>query len=153
MDLDADEPTRADDSLANASTNDTNHLVENMCRENGAKKRKARSPSPEGSASSCEEVSPKRPQKSQQKKKKSGKSSRENDNMAMAAINALQKIAGFSKSKTGNQAPDTEDDTDDEIDKPEMINWKKYNVKDNGQDILDMKLRNALKTINAKNTR
>ena len=150
MDLDAEEPVRADDSLANASASDTHHLLENMCRENGAKKKRARSPSPEGSASSCEEVSPRRPKNSLPKKKKQMKRSRENDTMAMAAINALQKIAGLSKSKTGNHPPDTDDDSDDEIDKPEMINWKGYNVRDNGQDTLDMKLRNALKTINAK---
>ena len=51
---------------------------------------------------------------------------------------------------TEKHTPDTDDDTDDEMEKPEMINWRKYNVRDNGQDILDMKLRNALKTINAK---
>ena len=39
MDLDAEEPEIADDSLANASGNDTNQLVTNMVRENGAKKR------------------------------------------------------------------------------------------------------------------
>ena len=65
-----------------------------------SKKRVTRSPSPDGSASSCEEVTPKKPLP---KKKKSGRGSRENDAYAMAAINALQKIAGLSKSKTEKQ--------------------------------------------------
>ena len=56
----------------------------------------------------------------------------------------------MTKSKRAVRSNDSEDNSDDEIMKPMMINWTKYNIKDNGQDVLDMKLRNALKTINAK---
>ena len=37
--------------------------------------------------------------------------------------------------------PNASDFWRDEMEKPEMINWRKYNVRDNGQDILDMKLK------------
>ena len=137
-----EDPEPVDDSLANDSRNNTNQLVANMVRDTGAKKKRTKSPSPEGSASSCEEDTPKR----QPKKKRS---SRGSNSMALAALNALQKIAGMNKSGSKpNQ--ETDEDSDDEINKPELINWHKYNIKDNGQDVLDMKLRNALKTINAK---
>lgn len=143
MDLDVEDAPILDDSLANDSRNDTNHLVNEMVRDTGARKRRPRSPSPDGSASSCGEDSPKKKQHSKKKKSNS-------NNMAMAAINALEKIAGFSKSGNKRKQEESDDDSDMEIDRPKMINWPKYNIKDNGQDVLDMKLRNALTTINAK---
>lgn len=149
MDLNEEEPAVTNDSLENTSTNDnTVNLVEAMVQETGARKRRMRSPSPEGSASSCEEVDP--PRKSPKRKVKKTSRVNSQNNVAMAAINALQEIAGLSKSKKAFKNTEMEEESDDEIDKPLMINWPKYNVKDNGQNILDMKLRNALKTINAK---
>ena len=145
MDLDEEEP-RADDSLANTTTNQTVDLVDDMVKETGARKRKARSPTPEGSASSCEEAAPVR----RSPRRKSKNKSKNNDNIALAAINALQKLAGLSKSKRSAQRAESDEDSDDEIEKPFLVNWANYNVKDNGQNILDMKLRNALKTINSK---
>ena len=54
------------------------------------------------------------------------------------------------KYKRSAKQIESEDDSDEEMDKPFLVNWTKYNVKDNGQNILDLKLRNALKTINSK---
>ena len=145
MDLDVEDPIILDDSLANNSRNETNQLVNDMVKDTGARKRRQRSPTPEGSASSCDEDTPRRQQTTKKKRTSQGSS-----NMAMAAINALQKIAGMSKSSSKKKNETSDEDSEMEIDEPKMLNWKKYDIKDNGQDVLDMKLRNALKTINAK---
>ena len=117
MDLDEEEP-RADDSLANTTTNQTVDLVDDMVKETGARKRKARSPTPEGSASSCEEAAPVRKSPGRKSKNKS----KNNDNVALAAINALQKLAGLSKSKRSAQRAESDEDSDDEIEKPFLVN-------------------------------
>ena len=126
----------------------TNNLVEAVAKESGARTTRAtRSPSPAGSASSVEEydLPPKKKSKSERNSKSS---SNRSDTVAMAAISALQKIAGLTNAKGAAKVDD--DDDDDEFVKPTMVNWPNYHVKDNGQTVLDMKLRNALKTINAK---
>ena len=152
MDLDEDEPAPLEDSLARPSNDTTINLVNQMTKETGARPaRQARSPSPDGSVSSCDDIASPPKKRSKQVTSARG-SSNQSNNVAMTAINALQQIAGLTKSK-GSSHQDYDEDEDDEIVKPTLVHWPKYEVKDNGQTILDMKLRNALKTINAKPTK
>ena len=151
MDLDEDEPAPMEDSLSGPPKDTTINLVNQMTRETGATRptRQARSPSPTGSVSSCEDIAS--PPKKRAKPVTSARGgSSQSNNVAMAAITALQQIAGLTKSKGSSHPYEDDDDEDEEVIKPTLVHWTKYEVKDNGQTILDMKLRNALKTINAK---
>ena len=105
-----------------------------------------RSPSPEGSASDFSDTETV-VRKGPERKAQSGRITKsKTSNITEIAVKALVEMA-----KT-QQRKGVEDDSDDSdnAQEPVMVKLDNYKVRDDGTSKLDMKLRNALRTINAK---
>ena len=150
-DLDIEETM--DDSFAAPGINTTAGLVGAMHQEQGIV-RAARSPSPEGSASDFSEgessSSGNVTRKSKTGLRKVDKSRVEKSKVSdfgEIALKALVEIAKNGKSKSKSKSDSEDSDCAQE---PVMVKFDNYKVRDDGHGKLDMKLRNALRTINAK---
>eukprot|EP00092_Neocalanus_flemingeri_P087446 GFUD01110364.1.p1 GENE.GFUD01110364.1~~GFUD01110364.1.p1 ORF type:complete len:111 (+),score=40.93 GFUD01110364.1:181-513(+) len=102
-----------------------------------SRKRTTRSPSPAGSASSTSSMEEPLVKKVSRKTMKSKPKNGKKETIAMAAILALQELAGFSKSGKKKKYDDEDEVNDDDDDEPQrqkplLVNWSKYHVKDNG---------------------
>ena len=139
-----------EDSLSgpNGNPNITANLVNDLENEQGVRSR-MRSASPEGSASDFSGSESPRSKHNELRKTKDGRVGKARDNsVAQIAVEALVKLANAKHGKSKSKSNDS-DDSDDGQD-PIMVKLDNYKVRDDGVSKLDMKLRSALRTINAK---
>ena len=148
-DLDYEEAV--EDSLMIGNGNATMDLVGDVQKEQGMRTRQ-RSSSPEGSASDVsdsESIKGRNTTLRKTKDGKVGKSGKNSDSNRVAniAVEALLKLANVKhrKSKESNDSDDSDNGQE-----PIMIKFDDYRVRDDGMNKLDMNLRGALRTINAK---
>ena len=137
-----------DDSLAGGSLNDaTINLVNDVQREQGLGR--ARSPTPDGSASDISESEQvvTRTSKDRKKVKPGRVSKNKSSNITEIAVNALVEMAKRRHKPSKDEMDSGDSDCGQE---PVMVEFDNYKVRDNGVNKLDMVLRNALRTINAK---
>ena len=149
-DLDYEEPSLEDSLLGpGQSADNTMGLVRDIEMEQGRTGR-PRSPSPEGSASDFSDTETVKSKPLGLRKTKDGKvtKSKEDNSFAEIAVEALMKLASAKNSRAKNNSPDSDDS--DAGQEPIMTKLDHYKVRDDGTNKLDMKLRNALRTINAK---
>ena len=141
-----------EDSLSgpNGNPNITANLVNDLENEQGVRSR-MRSASPEGSASDFSGSESPRSKHNELRKTKDGRVGKARDNsVAQIAVEALVKLANAKHGKSKSKSNDS-DDSDDGQD-PIMVKLDNYKVRDDGESNLDMKLRSALRTINANPT-
>ena len=132
--------------VGNANGDVTRDLVRNVEHEQGRISR-PRSPSPEGSASDFSDNETVI-QKGPGRKAHSGRISKaKTSNITEIAVKALVEMV---KTKQRKGADDMDSDDSDGAQEPVMVKLDNYKVRDDGTTKIDMKLRNALRTINAK---
>ena len=151
MDLDAEDD--GDDTFAGniEEADTTRRLAEQARRDTGL----TRSPSPAGSASSIEELEMEGTRMTRQRKdhgrvqKTRPTSSQAVAKITLHAVKETMKMCA-KEMRYGKRRKDPESDSDsDDAQKPILIE-KTFHVKDNGHDVLDFKVRNSLRTIQAK---
>lgn len=132
--------------MGGPGNNSTLNLVQNIENEQGIARH--RSPTPEGSASDVSEVEVTTAKVRSKKVGLSGKVSKsKTSNITEIAVKALVEMAR-SKQKTSKDSMDSDDSEAGQ--EPVMVEFDHYKVRDNGVNKLDMVLRKALRTINAK---
>ena len=130
----------------NGARNSTRNLVENVRRDLGLNQR---SPSPAGSASSLEGLDTDSSNK--RKKTYNARSQKQMSASSVAKItmNAVKEtMKMMSNGKRRKVMDDSSSGSEDEQN-PILVD-DTFKVKDNGHDVLDFKIRNSLRTINAK---
>ena len=142
VDLDEDEVQNInDDTFRDDNEHDsTVNILNRVSREGG----RVRSPSPAGSASSVEEIQRQNRTSPKSKRRKTGNST----SMSRIVMETMKETMKFCSRKK-RKAEDSDSESDEDHNKPHMVD-KQFHVKDNGHDILDYKVRNSLRTINAK---
>jgi hypothetical protein len=139
MDLDDENDNQDDTFLGTGTGNTTAELASQARRDTGLR---TRSPSPAGSVSSLDEVVA-LPKKKRQNKQLSNSS--QAVKLTLNAVKETMKMMNYGKRKRmDDESSESEDDQ-----KPVLVN-QSFQVKDNGHDVLDFKIRNSLRTINAK---
>ena len=127
----------------------TVNLVNEVEMEQGIRSRQ-RSPTPEGSASDFSDTESVRSKSSVTLRKvKDGKVSKSESAVANIAVEALMKLANVKSSRSKCSAGKDSDDSDGGQE-PVLVKFDNYKVRDDGTTKIDMKLRSALRTINAK---
>ena len=135
--------------VESGSGDTTVDLVNEVELEQGIRPRQ-RSPSPEGSASDFSDgESVKSKTVSKIRKVKDGRVQKTENSVANIAVEALLRLAKVKPSTSKSTSQQDSDDSDNGQD-PIMVKFDNYKVRDDGTSKLDMKLRSALRTINAK---
>ena len=148
-DLDCEEVMEDSLSCPNGNSDTTAGLVNQLEKEQGGRSR-LRSSSPEGSASDFSDSDSIKSKHQELRKTKDGKvgKTKDGNSIAQIAVEALVKLANAKQNKSKKSSNDS-DDSDGGQD-PIMVKFDNYKVRDDGVNKLDMKLRSALRTINAK---
>ena len=124
----------------------TLNLVQTIEKEHGVARQ--RSPTPEGSASDVSDTEVVISKPRSRKVVQGGKIGKTKpSNITEIAVKALVEMAR-SKQRTSKDGMDSDESESGQ--KPVMVEFDQYKVRDNGVNKLDMVLRNALRTINAK---
>ena len=144
--IDLEDEEGDDTFLGTGDVNDTAQLAARARRDAGIGER---SPSPLGSATSEEEMVVTAPQKS---KKNKITSTRSMANCSLALKIQLHTMKETMKlmNQRGKKRKVEVSSSESEEDQEPILIEKTFKVKDNGHDIIDFKVRNSLRTINAK---
>ena len=147
LDLDAE---GEDDTFLGASGDleSTRNLAAQARRDTGMMQR---SPSPAGSASSLEglDMEPRRVAKKRKISKEKGIASQTIAKITLNAVKETMRMCAKEKN-LGRRRKAADSDSESEDDQLPIMIEETFLVKDNGHDILDFKIRNSLRTINAK---
>ena len=147
MDLDAENDEDIDDTFGgNGARNSTRNLVENVRRDLGLNQR---SPSPAGSASSLEGLDTDSSNK--RKKTFNARSQKQMSASSVAKItmNAVKETMKMMSNGKRRKVKDDSSSGSEDDQNPILVD-DTFKVEDNGHDVLDFKIRNSLRTINAK---
>jgi hypothetical protein len=132
--------------MGGTANNSTLNLVQNIEKEQGVARH--RSPTPEGSASDASDTEVVVSKSRSRKVALSGKVGKSKpSNITEIAVKALVEMAR-SRQKPSKDCMESDDSESGQ--EPVMVEFDHYKVRDNGVNKLDMVLRNALRTINAK---
>ena len=132
--------------MGGTGNDSTLNLVQNIEKEHGVARQ--RSPTPEGSASDVSDTEVVISKPRSRKVVQAGKIGKTKpSNIAEIAVKALVEMAR-SKQRTSKDGMDSDESESGQ--EPVMVEFDQYKVRDNGVNRLDMVLRNALRTINAK---